>query len=207
MFGNGLVARAVDRTDFEKRLRQPLALYHDRFIDPTAKAILPWIDGYMAAGKTLYDPEFLSAYLPLVGGAFPKGIAPAMRLRPIVSAYEPGLEEVDQHLRDAVNAGWAESDAFGSEARDALRKHALWGATVLVLAAHLEQVEGLEPHIDAKVVARLRAEAGKKSPFVLTLPRPPGEPLFILVAEDAQALRSLADRFAALEEPIPEIWR
>ncbi len=207
-FGNGLVSRAVDREGFEKRLAKPLGLYHDPFIDPNVKAILGWIETYAASGKTLYDAEFLDGYLPLVAAAFPKGIAPAMRMRPLVTVYDAGLDEIDSHLRHALNPSWAESDSgFGREGRELLAKHPLWGTAVLVLAARVDQVLGVEKHVDAKAIARLHTEAAKKTPFVVTLTRAGAEPIFVFVAQDAASLTALVDRFAALDAPIADVWR
>ncbi len=149
-FGNGFVARAVNRPDFEKRLAKPLGLYHDRFIDPTVKAILDWLDRWIADNKTLYDPRFVDEYVAKVSSAFPKGVAPVLQLRPLVSAYEESLEDTEHHFYDAVSAGWTESEnGFNAEARDLLARHPRWGTAIVVTSDHVDRVKGLDKTVDA----------------------------------------------------------
>jgi hypothetical protein len=61
--------------------------------------------------------------------------------------------------------------------------------------------------IDAHVVARLRAEAVKKTPFVLTVNRSGAEPVFVFVATDLGSMQGLIDRFATLDAPVADVWR
>jgi hypothetical protein len=207
-FGNGLVARAVDRADFESRLAKPRGLYNDPFIDAAAKATLPWLDAYTASNKTIYDAEFPSAYIERIASTFPNGAVPIAHMRPLASVYAKGLEEEDDHLRRVARPGWAESrGGFEKEGRGLLAEHPIWATAVLVLEAHIADVEGVERHVDAKQIARLRAEAKKGTPFVLTITRDHAEPLFVFVAADAAQMHALIDRFAALNVSTGEIWR
>jgi hypothetical protein len=205
-FGNGLIARAVNRPDFDKRVAQPLGLYHDRFVDQNVKSILGLLERWTGEGKTLYDPRFLDEYVARVSAAFPKGTAPVLCLRPMVSVYESALESTEHHFFDAVSPGWSESeDAFGADARALLAKRSGWGAAIVVTAPHVDELKGLDKAVDG-ALPTIRRETAKKKPFVLTLPRDKASPAFVLVAPDAGAMRSLIDAFVALDAMPPPIW-
>ena len=207
-FGNGLIQRAVNRKEFDRRMGYALGLYHDRFVDPTVKAILPWLDAYVAAGKTLYDPEFVDAYVGLVSSTFAKGLAPVLHLRPMVSAYDAALEAVEQHFYGAISAGWIESESsFEQPGRELLAKHPTWGTTIVVLSAHIDQIRTVEKSITPQLMTALRKEAMSSTPFVLTVPRANAEPLFVFVAPTAPAMQDLMDRFVALDATTLGVWR
>ncbi len=206
-FGNGLVARAVDRTDFESRFAKPLGLYNDAFIDPAAKSILAWLDTYIAAKKTIYDAEFMPAYVERIASTFPNGAVPIAHMRPLVAVYSKELEEEDSHLRQVARPGWAESElGFDKEGRALLARHPIWATAVLVLTAHVGDIEGVERHVDAKQIAKLRAEVKKGTPFVLTITRDHAEPLFVFVAADAPQMHTLIDRLGEIDAPTGDVW-
>jgi hypothetical protein len=206
--GNGLITRAVNPEDFDKSMAKPLRLYNDRFVDPTAKAILPWIEARIAAGKTLYDADFVADYVNLVASAFPKGPAPVLHLRPLVSVYEASLEDVERHFYDVVGGNWIESTTgFDKDAHELLAKHPTWGTAVVLLASHVDQIKGIDKSIDAAAMGVLHGEIAKKAPFVLTIAREKAAPLFVLVAADGGAMRDLMDRFGQLDATTVGVWR
>jgi hypothetical protein len=207
-FGNGFIQRAVNRKEFDKRMGYALGIYHDRYIDPTVKALLPPLETYLASGKTLYDPEFLEMYLRVVSSTFPKGPAPVLTLRPMVSAYESSFEEVEQQFYDLVGGNWIESEStLGAEGRALIAKHPTWGAALVVFSAHVDQLQGVEKSIDAHVMTTLHKEVATHKPFVLTIPRVKASPLFVFVAETAESMHALMERFVALDAVSPGVWR
>ncbi len=207
-FGNGLVARTVNRPGFDESYARVRGLYSDRFIDVTAKAVLPWIETYLGQGKTLYDPEFLEHYLRTVSSVFAKGIPPALHLRPHVALYEASLTRVGEHFERTINAGAAATEVgFDKDGREMLARFPVWSHVFLVLSAHVATLQGVEKNIDANVLGTLRVEAAKKQPFVWSATREHAAPLYVLVALDPVQFDGLIDRFAAQESLPPGVWR
>ncbi len=205
--GNGLIGRLASPGDYENRMKKPLGLYHDRYVDPVAKAMVPVLDARLAAKKTLYGEDFFAEYMRVVKAALPDGAGPIAYLRPMASVYEHALADAERHLYDVVTANWIESeDDFTSVGAKLLREHPKWGTVLAVTSGHVDLLKNLPEVVTPKVLALLAKET-KKSPFVLMTRRAGAGPLFVMVSASDAEMRTLVDRFGALDELNEGIWR
>lgn len=193
--GNGLLQRAVEPAELERLLALPEGLYADPLIDPAARALMPALERWLAAGKTIYDDGFVELYLDAIRQAFPSGLPPLAYLRPLGCATQEDLPGATQHLIEASGAGYAHCSSNPEEARAIVAGSTAWGTAVLVTPAGLAKLAGTEGILDAKTLAAARAVRARR--FVLAQPRSPVGTVFVFVAPDDAALIELIDAFAA----------
>jgi hypothetical protein len=186
-FGNGLVARAVDRSDYDKRLGRKLGFYNDTYIDGVAKALLPALEKRLAAHGTVFDADFVAEYLAAVHGAFPEGMPPKMFLRPLDFMYEPAFKASSEHLRELVNASYSDGGEAAPDVVAAIAKHPGWGTALLVTRAKLDDIAD----------KTLRAAVAKQTApaFVYAQRHTPVGVTFVFVAPDDAAMTKLVDQF------------
>jgi hypothetical protein len=193
-FGNGLVARAVDRADYDRRAARAQGFYNDPYIDGVAKALLPALEKRLAAHGTAFDPDFVAEYLAAAHAAFPNGLPPIAYLRPLEFLFEPALKLATDHLRELVNANYTDGGDLGSADAIALRaKHRAWGTALVVTKPYLQKLAGL---VDATTLAALKKQTAPA--FVYAQRRTPIGVTFVFVAADDAAMTKLIDQFAAL---------
>jgi hypothetical protein len=194
--GNGLVARLVDRADYDKRLAQDGGFYNDPFIDKVAKALLPALEKRLANKGTVYDPEFVTEYLAAVHAAFPDGLPPVAYLRPLFIAV-PGPDT--NHLMDVARPGYSESfDTIEESIAEAPRLVG-WGTVVFTRRADLDKLSAF--------VSKSALEAVKKvetKEFVYAWRRKPVGTVFLFVIDRVQAANELVDALAKLKAPLRE---
>lgn len=200
--GNGVIARIVDPKDFARRLADPRGFYDDRFIDPVAKAMLPKLDTRLAAGKALFDDDFVAEYLSAVHAAFPTGLPPIAYLRPMAAVVDNAMRDAFAHLAEVSRSGWYwTADASDPlDAHQTLDRGKLWGQVVIVPPTALSGLDAWQA-IDKPTLAAVRkqAQAHPHHAFVLTRRRATGV-LFVLVADDVAAMIKLVDAFAAVTD-------
>jgi len=192
--GNGLVARAVTPAEYEQRARIPRGLYDDRFIDAVAKALLPALEARLAAGRSVFDDDFVPEYLRAVHTGVPDGLPPIAHLRPMACAMDPSLHEAARYLQQVSRASHVESTDGAPEAAELFRQRRAWGKAILWTRSNLA---ALRPLVDQATLAALRRQAKAGAPFVLTMRGSPGGFVFVLIADDDAAARKLIDAFAA----------
>lgn len=191
-FGNGLVARAVDKADYERRLGHPNGFYNDTFIDAVAKALLPALEKRIAAHGTVFDPDFVAEYLAAAQAAFPHGFPPRSYLRPLNFLYEPVLKSSNDHLREVAGANYSDGgDTSSLETFALVAKHPGWGSALLVTKPHLDL---LAPVIDKPTLAALKKQTATS--FVFAQRHTPIGVTFVFVAADDAAMTKLIDQFA-----------
>lgn len=195
--GNGLIARAVAPDEYDRRIRTSQGLYADRYVDETAKALLPALEARLAAGASVFDDDFIPEYVRAVHAAFPNGLAPIVYLRPMACAFDMSFVDAQRRLREVSRTSIAECTSGASQAVDLFRRRAAWGQAILWPRAKLAE---LVPLVDAPTMATLRRQALRGQPFVLTQHRSPSGVLFIFVADDAAAAHKLVEAFAAQTE-------
>ena len=193
--GNGAVARLVDPDDFAKRARQASGLYADDYIDGVAKALLPRLDARLAAGKSLYDDDFVPEYLAAVRTAFPHGLPPIVYLRAMTAVFEPSLQDAFDHLAEVARAGMYDATATSDpeSAHDTLMR-GVHGTRVLLAT----NPEAIAVYVDKPTIAALRAQARAHRAFAW-IKRNPGV-LFVLVAADTAAMKQVIAAVAAQKE-------
>lgn len=194
--GNGLVARLVDRADYERRLAKDLGFYNDPFIDKVAKALLPALEKRLAGGGSVFDAGFVADYLAAVHAAFPSGMPPSAYLRPLfVAAPGPGSDT----LIERSNAGYVESyDDLAESAAHAARL-AHWGTALFSAKADLDR---LSPFLPRAALAAAKRE--KASSFVFVQTHAPVGTVFLFVGATPADYARLVDALFALPAPLRE---
>ena len=193
--GNGLVARLVDRADYEGRLAKANGFYNDPFIDKVAKALLPALEKRLAAKGSVFDDGFVADYLAAVHVAFPDGMPPLAYLRPL---FVPGGGDHATALIELANAGYVESYGDLDEARASASRLQHWGTAIFSTKAELVRVA---PFVPASVLAAAKREAA--AAFVFAWRRAPVGTVFLFVGDTASMPRLVAE-FAALPAPLRE---
>jgi len=201
-FGNGVIDRAVDREDFDKRSGRKNGLYNDPYIDGMAKVMLPKLEARLAAKRTLWDDDFVPEYLHAMGEAFPRGLPPVAFLQPLVCAYDASMRAAYDHLTELSRSHQTvSSDGLDdAETRALFADRPMWGSAVLVPLAKLGSLDGWTAVLDQATLAAIRTQAAKKKPFVFTHRRKNAGVLFVFVAPDDASMQAIEDRFAKLED-------
>lgn len=194
--GNGLVARTVDRADYERRLAMDNGFYNDPMIDKVAKALMPALEKRLARGGSVYDKDFVAEYLAAVRTAFPKGLPPIAYLRPLFIAV-PGAGASDR-LMELANPGYSSSFSTIEESVASAAQYAGWGTAIFATSADLARIA---PFVSPAALADMKRQAGKA--FVYAWRKRVGT-VFVFVADEPVALRSLVEAFAKLEAPLRE---
>jgi len=102
----------------------------------------------------------------------------------------------------------ARYDGSDKDGRDLLAKHPTWGTAIVVLAAHVDWIQGVDKSLGAATMSTLHKElARSRAPFVLSVPRDHAAPLFVLVADKGADMQGLMDRFGALDAMPATVWR
>jgi hypothetical protein len=199
-FGNGLIQRAVEPKEFERRFAKPGALYNDDGIDRVAKKMLPILETQIAAKKSVFDDDFVPGYLGAVDSVFPNGAPPSLYLRTYVCAYDNAFGSAAEHLDEVARASSVRStDSLDAkEALPLFTDYAQWGGVILTKPDQLDALKKWTGVTDDKTLKAIRAQAAKKIPFVWMTHRPKAGVLFILVAPDGVAMKTLVDHLVAL---------
>ena len=134
MLGNGRMARVVERDDFQKRLAMPGGFYNDRFIDATAKSLLLAFDKKAPGSDSTEDARFFDTYLAAVHAAFPAGLPPIARMRPLACLYDKSMRGAYDHLGDVSNSGQLVSDdeLDAKTMRELLENRGSWPLALIV---------------------------------------------------------------------------
>jgi hypothetical protein len=199
-FGNGMIARALrPSASFATLLGTPRSLYYDETIDRSAKALLPWLDEWLASRRTLYDPAFVPEYLAHLHQEFGTSLrAPRLLLNRMVlftdSTFGGSVSRIAGHT-------FLVSAHFDSESPAEYRRRPHMPALVVVRPEHLTTLISehiLTPH-DA---TRIKAHADSTGGALFTSERSPGVYTFTIVARDTSAVREQVERLARQPEPL-----
>lgn len=199
-FGNVLIARLLTPESVAKDLATPRGLYNEPFVDSVAKVALPLLEARVTASKGPFSDDFVHEYLGAVHAAFPHGMPPIGRLKPLLCLYDASLSGAYDRLTAASGSNTIASDTAFAKAGEMLSQFKRWPLVVLVTTSHLRALDGLGPELPPSLRTRIANEARQHSRFALAARRPSGSDLFVLVAPDDASLTLLVDEFAKLEQ-------
>jgi hypothetical protein len=200
-FGNGMIARALHpQPYFTALLQKPMTLYNNETIDRSAKAVLPWLDQWLASGRTLYDRSFATEYLARVDREFGTSLrAPRFMLnRMVLLADSSYVGVADQMARRAFMV----SSSFESDKPAVYEARPNMPALVVV---HPDRIEPLVAcHILTKDEAmQLHARAGNNGSALFTRERSHGVYTFTIVARDTAAIKTQMTFLA--QQAVPQL--
>jgi hypothetical protein len=204
-FGNGLVLKTLNSSEFAERSARKGGLYNEEIIDRIAKAAIPRLAEALERGPTLTDPRFADLWLEAVHQAFPSGPPPRALLRPFACAYPP-------ELADAMDAFYRVSAAAQStsaasldpkEVGDMFDAHPRWTRVFLVRSRDLPALAKWAPVVSPALFKGVLQASKQQRAFVYT-DLPKGEAArYVFVADDVDAMKELFSRFEKMDELRP----
>ena len=205
--GNGIVGRRYASAEgWARRMRTPRSLYNDDAIDRASKRLLPILDATIAAGGSMDDPGFATAYLKAMEAEFGEAL-----LRP------SGMLKEAFVLTDArFGKGFSRQVVRTLHIAGAYREEAerIDAATLTDFAAqpHLSAVFTVSPErldelvargvLDAEDAATIRGVLGEAKSAVLGRARTRFAVSYVIVAQDADAALLAARRLEARTTPL-----
>lgn len=203
--GNGQIARAVLGDEkFARLLAKEGSFYSNPSVDRAGKALLPLLDEWLAAGRTLFDPEFVPRYLAALKTAFgPSLTAPRLYLAEMALVVDESLGE---NLRRSVRRPLRVASMYAStgELSDPqtlaeFRKYPSLNALFLVHPSHLGELaqEKVLPEAETKRIAERVARDGAA---IYAFERAPNVYGFVLAGGDETRVQALVETLAKMEE-------
>lgn len=203
--GNGVIERAVMEPDkFEKYRIREGAFYNNPNIDRAGKALLPLLDEWLAEGRTLFDPQFVDAYLRMLESAFGDSLtSPQLLLNEMYLMVDARVGTgLTRPVIRALRSTSAYSEAAAWSEPDILVDYMKNPRLNAVFVIHPENVmelanRGILPIGEVKAITQRAAREGKA---IYASERAPGTYIFVLVAKDVEAAKALAEELAGVKK-------
>jgi hypothetical protein len=200
--GNGLAARAVNRPDYEKRLARPLGFYNDPDIDRAAKAVMPFVEQWTLAGRSIGDEGFAEGYLGALATEYGAGLsAPRLAMFDLMLFRDEAIAgDVHAALEARFHLNQLSMVSGGIDEPDVRAWYVSHEATTLFLLqpAHVKGLVALGVLTEAEA----RALSSASRPVLFGKPRGAHERVVVLVASDLIAVSKGLDAVAAAKGPI-----
>lgn len=201
-FGNGMVARANYKQDnWEKYAAREMSFYSDFQIDKAAKTILPWLDGWLAAGKTIYDSQFAREYLGRLQLAFgPELTNPRSLLKSMVLVSDSRFDDrFNSYVRKSMNCSsqwysigdWATPEKMFSSYNEQKTVNGL----LIVHPDNLKKLKTLKLASSGQLKA-MQAAYKKEKRLLYSIKDDSDRITYIVVAENAKSVYPLLDELA-----------
>lgn len=205
-FGNGIIARQVTpRAEFEKYAATKLSFYHNDAIDRAAKAVLPWLDGWLKSKKTINDAEFISQYVSVLEKAFGEDL-----LKPKLYLSEMFLfvdKKYNVSMRRNVRKILGTASVYASEGSladaDMLDSFASETRLNSVFIVHPDNINQLAIYkiISQMQARRIQQEFEAKQSVLFSAERAaPFTYVYIAVAKDAESVGKLIEKLAVARQ-------
>lgn len=201
-FGNGMIARAVTPpAEFEKYAATRLSFYNNDAIDRGAKAVLPWLDGWLKNKKTINDPEFVTQYISVLEKAFGEDL-----LKPKLYLSEMFLfvdKKYNVSMRRSVRKTLETASFYSSEGSltdanilDAFRSQPRLNSVFIVHPDNIAQLSNYKIISEAQA-KQIQAEFDAKQAVLFSAQRAaPFTYVYIVVAVDAESVGKLIEKLA-----------
>ena len=185
---------------FEKYRVREGSFYNNPNIDRAGKALLPLLDGWLAEGKTLFDPQFVDAYLRTLENAFGESLAaPQLALNEMYLMVDarvgtgltrPVIRTLHSTSAYSEESAWSEPGILVD-----YMKNPRLNAVFLIHPENVMELanRGILPIGEVKAITQRVAQEGKA---IYAFERAPGTYIFVLVAKDAETAKALAEQLA-----------
>ncbi len=200
--GNGLMAAAANRDDFNRRLAKPQGFYADADIDRAAKALYPWLAAAVPANGSLANADFVDHYVELLAKEYGAELAaPRLAMFEVLLFADQRLSfdaRAALHARFHVNSASSVVGLPEEPEVDAWYAAGHGTGVFVVPAAALGELakKGLISATEEKSLREAKGGA------LLGKPRPNGEWLYVIVAPNQAALDHALDLLAAAKGPV-----
>ena len=205
--GNGIVGRRYASGEvWARRLRTLRSLYNDDAIDRASKRLLPVLDAMIAAGGSMDDPGFATAYLKTIAGEFGEALLrPSGMLKEAFvltdARFGKGFSRQVVRTLHIAGAYREETERIDEAALADFTAQPHLSAVFTVPSARLgELVKG--GVLDAGDAATIREVLVGAGSAVFGRARTPFAATCVIVAEDADAALLAARRLEARTTPL-----
>jgi hypothetical protein len=202
-FGNGMIARSVTPpAEFEKYAATGLSFYNNDAIDRGAKAVLPFLDGWLKNKKTINDPEFVSRYISVLEKAFGEDLLkPKLYLSEMFlfvdKKYNVSLRRGVRKTLETASFYAAEGALTDENILDSFTSEPRLNSVFII---HPDNIKQLADHriISEAQAKRIQAEFDSKQAVLFSAPRAaPFTYVYVVVAKDAASAGKLIEKLAA----------
>lgn len=193
-FGNGIVARLTNPSDYAKRRSRDRGLYNDPSIDATTKAFLSSREEDPSLGPPLDSSETVATFLRAVHEAIAPGPPPREYLRQYAllddgQSWSRALELPD--IR--TSSRWGSAPLDDQNTTTLFARYTLLPTVVLVSRKRLPSLGAFGSALPTEVRKDLDREAKRAGAFAYAWRRPSGGMVFFVVADDPDAARGVTD--------------
>lgn len=197
--GNGIAAEyLLDPLTFKQKLQTDRGFYNDAAIDAAAKAILPLLKDQIAAGKTLYDPDFVGSYLIVLEQKMAGLLQmPARLLTELVIIHDVEFRDVvNNSIRRSLSGGIYPYEGIASdESWTMLKTYPKMNALVLMSPTTLALFANRRKWVPRDDLDAMKLEFVKSNSWVYAIQRFPSTYFFTIGGKSND---DIADAFQLL---------
>lgn len=198
--GNGVVDALLEPEANAKTRSTPLALYSDAAIDQAARSLLqteagPGIEQLLPTAR-VGESSFVARYVQGASSVFAHGLRPIDTLRLFAAASSEQFRDARAALQSASATHEASTyTPIDAEVRTMMHDAPRQSVALFVQPTELGLLRELVP---AATLKRLQRTAKARAAFVDATARGTGSYVYVFVAKDGAAAKTLVDGFAAL---------
>jgi hypothetical protein len=202
--GNGLVSKLVLPPErFEKYFSKERSFYNDQAIDAVAKKLMPKLAHDLEGKSSLFDPDFIPAYLKTVESALgDKARAPALSLRTMVVLYPEDFGAEYNTFERNIRAGssWSSTD-FNADDNYKIMKNSPHLSGIIILKPNtLPLSKNWNELLGEKSVKQISKLAKRGRPFIHTAKRSPNSWIFVVVASTKEQAKDLLSKIESARQ-------
>lgn len=200
--GNGRIGRLYSSPERWKRyLATDRSFYNDANIDRAGKALLPWLDEWLEAGKTMFDPQFVPEVLATLRVAFGDELtAPALQLNAMFLRLDaPFGHEFTGVVARAMHASSISSSSgdWTGQDLDELNQDPALSALFVVTPEGLGQMKAQGALTEGEFASFSQIDLARG--LLWSKQRTPQAMLYVIVARSREVAERLVDDLAAMK--------
>lgn len=200
--GNGRIGRLYSSPErWKKYLATDRSFYNDANIDRAGKALLPWLDEWLKAGKTMFDPQFVPEVLATLRASFGDELtAPALQLTEIfLRLDEPFGRDFTPIVARAIHASSIStySGEWTGQDLDDLNQNPSLSALFVVTPEGLGQMKAHGALTEGEFASLSQADLSRG--LLWSKQRTPQAMLYVIVATSREIAERLVDELAAMK--------
>jgi hypothetical protein len=203
VLGNGLICKmTMDKKKWDKYLVKPHSFYNDASIDKAAKAILPWMEEWLAEDRSLYHPEFVEKYMSSLNTAFGQELTnPSLLLNELVAIVDDKFSS-EGEFRKVLRESLHTSSMYSSEGEwSNERMLATFNKMPNLSSVFIVHTENFAILKDKKVLSETDYDVVKKylkkrHSLLFATKRGKNVPLYIIVASKKDDVLNLIQKLA-----------
>ena len=204
-FGNGIIAHTLTPpAEFEKYAATKLSFYNNDAIDRAAKAVLPWLDGWLKNKKTINDPEFISRYISVLEKAFGEDLLkPKLYLSEMFlfvdKKYNVSMRRSVRKILETASLYASEGSLTDANILDYFSSEPRLNSLFIVHPDNIGQLSNYKI-ISQMQAKQIQEEFDSKQAVLFGAERAPFTYVYIVVAKDAESAGKLIEKLAGAQK-------